>query len=93
LIRADLQDLSEDDNVVNRTEHMMNRSKRSFRLGTGSSLKSSHDVKNCSPMGGGSNHMMLEEANNTVRLESEQRPGTGTAAEVGEAVRNRNERS
>jgi serine/threonine protein kinase len=34
LIRADLQDISEDDNVVNRTEHMMNRSKRSFRLST-----------------------------------------------------------
>jgi serine/threonine protein kinase len=89
LIRADLQDLSEDDNVVNRTEHMMNRSKRSFRLGTGSSLKSSHDVKN-SPIGGGSNNHMLEEAN-AVRLESEQK--TGTVAEVGEVVRNRNERS
>jgi hypothetical protein len=90
LVRADLQDISEDDNVVNRTEHMMNRSKRSFRLNTGSSLKSSHDVKNCSPMGGASNHMMLEEAN-AVRLESEQK--TGTVAEVGEVVRNRKERS
>jgi serine/threonine protein kinase len=41
LIRGDLEDMSGDDNVVNRTEHMMNRSRQSFRVSKGSSLSMS----------------------------------------------------
>jgi hypothetical protein len=46
LIRADLTDLSHDNEVINRTSHMMQRSKRSMRRTRGSSTemrKEMHD--------------------------------------------------
>jgi serine/threonine protein kinase len=54
LIRGDLEDMSGDDNVVNRTEHMMNRSRQSFRVSKGSSLSMSKPggVRRKSLMGG-----------------------------------------
>jgi hypothetical protein len=46
LIRGDLEDLSTDDKVVNRTEHMLNRSRRSFhKYSMGSSPGSQDGVR------------------------------------------------
>lgn len=42
LIRADLEDMTADASVVNRTEHMLNRSRRSQRLGMGRGSGSRH---------------------------------------------------
>ena len=59
LIRGDLQDMGADDNVVNRTEHMINRSRRSFRIRNGSSPGSKHSTRRTSlrmGVNGGSKH-------------------------------------